>query len=102
MKPGRLRIAAAKILTEFFGLPIEPEHVVPVTGYWRSSPFADVQRWDVKVIGLMKGHPDHPQYFGCWEKLGDFVRDAKKYGVRFTPPAQGVDLREIESNEPSR
>lgn len=77
MRIGRTRREAAKLLTTFFSVPVLPEHVQPVTGFWKKE---DVYRWELLVYGLTQ-FADQPKCYGCWESLTSFVRDAKKNGI---------------------
>ncbi len=75
---GRLRIAAAEILRDFFRLDnINAEDINVVKGYWRISPYVDVYRWEIFVCfteNFMIG-------FGCWQTLTKFVPLARKNGI---------------------
>lgn len=78
--PGRLRHAAARILSKHLGHWVDATAVWPVQGYWRSAPDADCYRWEIHL------HDPSDPYLckyplGCWETLTVFVRDGKKYGI---------------------
>jgi hypothetical protein len=70
--PGRLRHAVAEILSDHFQQYIDPTYVRPATGWYRTSPDADVYRWELSMPG---------RWLGCWDTMTEFVRDAKKYGI---------------------
>lgn len=61
--PGRLRTAAAQILTEN-GFPCTPDDIHVAVGWYRSNVQADVYRWTVL------GH-------GSWQTLTSFVKNAQ-------------------------
>ena len=74
-KVSRLRVRAAAILKAAMPwLDIRPEHIHPVSGWWKQ---ADVYRWELKTEALVRGK--NTQY-GCWETLTEFVALASKYG----------------------
>lgn len=73
-EPGRLRIAAAEILSEGLGFYVHPADIIPVRGAWKSD---DVWRWELNVLKDQQGRPFH---CGCWETLTEFVRRARKEG----------------------
>lgn len=73
---GRLRIAAAKILTKSLGFEVHPDDIKPATGSWRTNWQLDVYRWELytdKPSAVPGGNP-MPLVAGCWESLTDFVR----------------------------
>ena len=73
---GRIREAAAKILTRELGFIVYPEDIKVATGHWRTSRFADVYRWEL----ITRTNRGLSVWLGCWDRLGDFVRDAKING----------------------
>jgi len=82
--PGRLRHAAASILSKHLGYWVDATAVRPAQGYWRISPYVDVYRWEVHLIkpGQSCNYP-----MGSWDTLTRFVRLGKKYGI-------GIDWEE--------
>lgn len=75
---GRLRVAAAKILSDGLGWEVYPEEIHPVTGSWRTCKHHDVCRWS--LFTQQDRNPNMPYVADCWESLTDFVRLAKKHG----------------------
>jgi hypothetical protein len=73
---GRVRIAAAKILSESLGFKVEPEDIRPQSGAWRTDHQLDVFRWELFTYSS----PGMPFVAGCWERLTDFVSNSKKTG----------------------
>lgn len=69
--PGRLRRRVAEILSDHFEEYIDPTYIRPVQG---SSPYADCYRWELSQTSR--------RYLGCWVTMTEFVRDAKRFGVR--------------------
>lgn len=72
---GRLRREAAELLSEHFSASIDAEDIEPARGFWR---MADVYRFEFCVWkpGLQRF-----SYYGCWQSLTEFVRDAKRFGI---------------------
>lgn len=73
---GRLRIAAAQILTRSLGFPVAPADIHPATGAYRTNWRLDVYCWELftqNARGL-------PVVAGCWDTLTDFVRAARHTG----------------------
>lgn len=72
---GRVRIAAAKILSENLGFEVRPEHIQPASGRARTDWRLDLYRWEIFTYdnGV-------PVVAGCWERLTDFVKVAKSRG----------------------
>jgi len=73
---GRVRIEAAKIISESLGFDVQPEDIRPQTGAWRTDMRLDVFRWELYTYE----RPGLPFVAGGWEKLTDFVRQSKKLG----------------------
>jgi len=73
---GRVRIAAAKVLTKCLGFEVRPEDVHPAQGAWRTDRRLDVYCWEL----FTKNKQGHSVIAGCWERMTEFVRDAKKNG----------------------
>lgn len=73
---GRLRKKVAELLSHECGHAIEPENVVPVTGFWKSE---DVYRWEV----CQPVSENRVVMLGCWTSMADFVRDARN-GITFS------------------
>ena len=73
---GRVRIAAAKILSESLGFKVEPEEIHPQSGAWRTDDRLDVYRWEL----FTHSSPGMPFVAGCWERLTEFVLNSKKSG----------------------
>jgi hypothetical protein len=67
----------------------QPEDISPATGAWRTNWRLDVYRWE-----LYASNGKFPVVLGCWQRLTDFVRFGKKYGIK-------VDMQnlEISANE---
>lgn len=76
--PGRLRHAAAAVLSEFVGDYVDPTDVKPASGWYRSSPYADVYRWEIHLIQPSGGIR---RWLGCWQTLTEFVPLARKNGI---------------------
>lgn len=74
---GRLRVAAAKILTDNLGFDVNPEDIQPATGRYRTDWRQDVYRWE-----LFANNGRLPVVAGCWDTLTRFVREAKRRGCR--------------------
>jgi len=72
---GRLRIAAAKILSEGFGFEVCPEDIKPATGRPRSDWRQDIYRWE-----LFANNGRLPVVCASWVTLTEFVKKAKKAG----------------------
>jgi len=72
---GRIRIAAAKILSKNLGFAVYPEQISPATGRNRSDWRMDVYRWE-----LFTHNGRLPVVVGSWDRLTDFVRRAKLEG----------------------
>jgi len=70
---GRLRIKAAKILTENLGFEIRPEEICPLTGSWRTDTRHDIYRWE-----LFSHKNGVPFVAGCWSSLTDFVKQVSE------------------------
>jgi len=73
---GRLRIAAAELLTKYTDLDVRPEDIKPATGRHRNDWRQDVYRWEVfgrKKSGML-------WVGGCWLRMGDFVKATKAAG----------------------
>lgn len=85
---GRLRIAAAKILSKGFGFEVYPEDIKPATGRPRTDWTQDIYRWE-----LFARNGSMPVVCGSWLTLTDFVKQAKKAGFHVN------DDREIYPNE---
>lgn len=75
---GRLRVAAAELLSKGLGWEVYPEEIHPVTGSWRTCKLHDVCRWS--LFTCKDRNPNMPYVADCWESLTDFVRLAKKHG----------------------
>ncbi len=73
---GRLRIAAAKILSQGFGFQVEPSEIHPATGAWRTDVRLDVYRWEL----FTKNERGLPVVAGCYDTLTEFVRVARQTG----------------------
>ena len=73
---GRVRIAAAKILSESLGFNVAPEEIRPQSGAWRTDHRLDVYRWEL----FTHSSPGMPFVAGCWERLTEFVSNSKKSG----------------------
>lgn len=68
---GRLRIAAAKILTKGLGFEVLPEHIQPATGRNRTDWRQDIYRFEVFTYnGKM------PVVVGCYWTLASFIKDS--------------------------
>jgi len=72
---GRLRIAAAEILSHGLGYTVYPEDIVPATGRYRSDWRQDVYRWEV-----FAHNGTVPCVLHAWVTLGDFVKHARVAG----------------------
>lgn len=72
---GRVRIAAAKILTAGFGFQVDPEDIKPATGSYRTDWRADVYRWE-----LFARNGSLPVVCASWMTLTEFVKKAKRKG----------------------
>lgn len=70
---GRLRVAAAKLLTKYLDLDCRPEDISPATGAWRTDWRQDVYRWEV----FTRTKTGIPFVMGCWWTLTDFVKQSK-------------------------
>lgn len=79
---GKLRRDLAKLLSRSLLVHIEPEEIIPVTGFWKQ---AGVYRWEVY---LPEGK------IGCWETMSSFYREAKLNGFQVDN-----NKREIWANE---
>jgi hypothetical protein len=78
---GRLRIRAAKILSENFPeWDVQPEDIRPATGSWRTCPYHDVYRWELYT----RTKTGMPVVCGCWSTLTLFVKLASKYGCHLS------------------
>ena len=73
---GRVRIAAAKILSESLGFKVAPEDIHPQSGAWRTDDGLDVYRWEL----FTHSSTGMPFVAGCWERLTEFVANSKKSG----------------------
>lgn len=73
---GRLRIAAANILSDGLGFTVYPEDIVPATGRHRSDWRQDVFRWEVFT------HNGRPFVFHSWVTLTEFVKKARIAGFQ--------------------
>jgi hypothetical protein len=73
---GRLRIAAAKILTEGLGFPVRPEEISPATGRNRTDWREDCYRWEVFTCN----RNGVPKVYHCWDPLSRWVPIAKREG----------------------
>lgn len=73
---GRVRIAAAKIISESLGFEVKPEDIRPQTGSWRTCSYLDVYRWELYCYS----RPGMPFVAGGWERLTEFVAKSKKAG----------------------
>lgn len=73
---GRLRIAAADILSRDLGFRVDPSDIKPATGAWRTDWRLDVYRWELFT------RDDNNRYVvaGCWETLTEFVKQSKQHG----------------------
>ena len=73
---GRVRIAAAKLITKYTDLDVKPEDIQPATGSWRTDWRQDVYRWEVFTqtkLGLV--------WVGAsWQRLTEFVKETQKAG----------------------
>lgn len=78
--PGRLRHDAARLLSKHLGYWVDATAVRPAKGYWRSSPYVDVYRWEI-ILHKPDQSPSLKHPLGCWETLTEFVRNGKKYGI---------------------
>lgn len=67
---------------------VTADDVRPVTGYWKSQ---DVYRWEVHP--RLKATGETIRYYGCWETMMEFVKDARKNGCYIRN-----GLYEIEAN----
>lgn len=85
---GRLRIRAAKILSENFPeWDVYPEDVIPATGSWRTDIRNDVYRWELFTRLKRRNSSDGselPVVCGCWLSLTAFVKEAAKNGCHLT------------------
>lgn len=72
---GRLRIAAAEVLSKGFGFRVDPEDIKPATGRARSDWRQDIYRWE-----LFAHNGRLPVVFASWVTLTEFVRKAKRNG----------------------
>jgi hypothetical protein len=77
---GRLRIAAADILSSGFGFRVEPSDIKPATGAYRTDWRQDVYRWEL----FAKNDRGIPVICGCWETLTQFVKVARRDGFHIT------------------
>jgi hypothetical protein len=75
MHVGRVRIAAAAILSDGLGFKVNPEDIKPIVGAYKSSLY-DVFRWEL----FATDGRGVPVVLGCWDTLTLFVREAKLYG----------------------
>ena len=72
---GRIRIAAAEILSKTFpGLDVQPEDVYPATGRARTDWRLDLYRWE--LFARYKG-TRQPFVAASYQLLSEFVRNAK-------------------------
>lgn len=74
---GRLRIRAAKLLSENLGFRVHPEDIVPTTGAYRTNTWFDGYSWEV----FSQDANGRPVVFGCWETLTKWLPEASKRGV---------------------
>lgn len=56
------------------------EKLHPAAGYWRTSPYADVYRWEGYAV-RPESRLDTPIF--CWQTMTEFVRLANKYGFSY-------------------
>jgi len=75
---GRLRIRAAKILSDHLGWEVFPDEIQPATGCWRTDIRFDVYRWE--LFTNKDRNKNMPFVAGCWESLTRFVKQAAKNG----------------------
>lgn len=71
-----MRIAAAKVLTKCLGFDVRPEDVQPAQGAWRTDHRLDVYRWEL----FTKDAEGHYVNAGCWDRMTEFVREAREKG----------------------
>jgi hypothetical protein len=60
----------------------------PAEGYWRTSPFADVYRWEGE--GVAYGRKDLPEGFPCTFASWDTMSQCVKTGVELSPGDSGL------------
>lgn len=95
---GRTRQRLAEMLTKELGARVAPDDFAPVTGYWRSSPYADCMRWDgfVTIEGV-------PRSIGSWDTMKDCVRHG--FTISRETPGHGPRLEAnimVYANAPPR
>lgn len=73
---GRVRIAAADILSRGLGFVVDPTDIRPATGAYRTDRSIDVYRWEL----FTRDRRGMPIVGGCWLTLTEFVRLAKRDG----------------------
>lgn len=66
--PGRVRVALAALLSKETGRQVNPEDVVPATGWWRTDCRADCYRWEI-ATGPSK------LVLGSWDTMTECVRN---------------------------
>lgn len=89
---GRLRIAAAKILSEGFGFEVHPWDIKPAIGRPRSDWRQDIYRWE-----LFANNGRLPVVCACWLTLTDFVKQAKRNGFHVN---SDKEIYPNDNNEP--
>jgi hypothetical protein len=87
--PGRLRFAAAELLTEEIGEYVDPTSIDPVRGFYLKE---DVYRWEVYPFPV-PGTPFQLIY-GCWQTLTEFVKLGKKNGIAIDHKQQEIFAKE--------
>lgn len=75
---SRLRRQIIAIL-EKDGWTTDASKIHPATGFWRTSPYVDVYRWQAWIKKIDSPYDDHCSV-GCWETMTDFVQLAKNNG----------------------
>ena len=76
--PGRLKHAVADLLSDYLGVYVDPSSIQAAQGHYRTSPYADVYRWELHAP--IKGSAT-TRWLACWETMTQFVRDGKKNGI---------------------
>ena len=68
---GRVRVAAAKIISDSLGMDVLPEDIVPASGRYRTDWRMDTFRWELQTPSA---------WAGCWETLTSFVKASRRLG----------------------
>lgn len=72
---GKTSEDAAKLLSKHFGVDVTADDLILVNGAWIKE---DVYRFEA---GIRFPGRDLPKYYGCWDKMTEFVRLGKQFGL---------------------